>query len=58
MRMVLDELAPESKMRLHTDTGQEYFDVWYATAKELEGENGLEYKKSRGIMGCLNSPSI
>lgn len=45
MRIVMDELAPESQLRLHTETGQEYFDVWRSEAEELESENGLAYMK-------------
>lgn len=32
MRTVLDELAPEVQLRLHTKTGQEYFEAWKDSA--------------------------
>ena len=32
MRTVLDELAPEVQLRLHTETGQEYFEAWKDSA--------------------------
>ena len=41
MRAVLDELAPESALRLSAATGQEYFDVWLEAARSMEEEIGI-----------------
>lgn len=43
MRFVLDELAPEAQLRLHTETGQEYFDEWIKGADRMASDHGLEW---------------
>lgn len=43
MRIVMDDLAPESKLRQYAETGQEYFDAWRSEAEKLKTENGLAY---------------
>ncbi|MBQ2782578.1 MAG: hypothetical protein IJE94_05270 [Oscillospiraceae bacterium] len=43
MRFVLDELAPEAQLRLHTETGQEYFDEWIKGADRMATDHGLEW---------------
>jgi beta-lactamase regulating signal transducer with metallopeptidase domain len=40
MRIILDELAPESALKLEAETGQEYFDAWLDQAKKLEKQHG------------------
>lgn len=35
MRQVLDDLAPESALRLSAETGQEYFDEWLKAAQSM-----------------------
>jgi hypothetical protein len=40
MRIILDELAPESALKLEAETGQEYFDAWLDQAKQLEKQHG------------------
>ena len=41
MRAVLDELAPESALRLSAATAQEYFDAWLEAARSMEDEIGI-----------------
>ena len=43
MRLILDELAPEAQLRLHTETGQEYFDEWIKGADQMVSDHGLEW---------------
>lgn len=43
MRLVLDELAPEARLKLEADTGQEYFDAWRQTAEGVLEEHGAEW---------------
>ena len=43
MRLVLDELAPEARLKLEADTGQEYFDAWRETAEGVLEEHGAEW---------------
>lgn len=43
MRLVLDELAPEARLKLEADTGQEYFDAWRETAEGVLEEQGAEW---------------
>ena len=43
MRLVLDELAPEARLKLATDTGQEYFDAWQESAERVLEEHGAEW---------------
>ena len=40
MRIVLDDLAPESALRLHASTGQEYFAVWLEAAQAMLTQHG------------------
>ena len=39
MRIVLDELAPESKMDLQTDNAQQYFDEWIREAIKMREQH-------------------
>ena len=43
MRLILDQLAPEAQLRLHTETGQEYFDEWIKGADQIASDHGLEW---------------
>ena len=43
MRLILDQLAPEAQLRLHTETGQEYFDEWIKGADRMATDHGLEW---------------
>jgi len=43
MRVVLDDLAPEAKLRLAAETGQEYFDQWKAAALRVGREHDPEW---------------
>ena len=43
MRLVLDELAPESMLDIIADTGQQYFDAWYGFAEDLKGDHDDEW---------------
>ena len=43
MRIAMDDLIGEEFMELEAETGQEYFDEWYAHAQRLLKENGDEY---------------
>ena len=41
MRILLDDMAPESALRLNAGTGQEYFDAWLEAARDTESEIGI-----------------
>lgn len=41
MRHLLDEMAPELKLRLDAATGQEYFDAWFQTAQNIRDTIGI-----------------
>ena len=43
MRLVLNELAPESMLDIIADTGQQYFDAWYGFAEDLKGDHDDEW---------------
>ena len=43
MRMVLDDLAPECQLKLAAGTGQEYFDAWLESAREIRADHGLDW---------------
>ena len=43
MRLILDGLAPEAQLRLHAETGQEYFDEWIKGADRMATDHGLEW---------------
>ena len=43
MRIALDDLAPESALRLLTSTGQEYFDAWLEAAERMLDEHGGDW---------------
>ena len=43
MRLILDQLAPEAQLRLHAETGQEYFDEWIKGADRMATDHGLEW---------------
>ncbi len=46
MRIVLDELSPEARMRLYTKTGQEYFDEWKAEAIRTGEQHDMDWIKA------------
>ena len=53
MRLILDELAPDSKIDLDAD-GQEYFSAWKEKAETLQQKNGSEWmEKNRPEMYLL-----
>lgn len=41
MRILLDDMAPESALRLNAGTGQEYFDAWLEAGRDTESEIGI-----------------
>lgn len=43
MRLVLDDLAPDVKLKLETETGQEYFDKWKAYAQQIAKQHDTEW---------------
>jgi len=45
MRIVLDDLAPEAKLRLYAETGQAYFDEWRAGAIRISEQHDMEWIK-------------
>lgn len=45
MRILLDDLAPEAKLRLYAETGQEYFDEWAAGAVSVLEQHDMEWIK-------------
>ena len=51
MRIVLDDLAPEAQLRLHAETGQEYFDEWKAGAIRISEQHDMDWIKE-------NQPAI
>ena len=53
MRQLIDDLAPESIMRLHTDTGQAYFDAWLRQAERMYEQEGEAYMKENAPKAFL-----
>ena len=51
MRIVLDDLAPEARLRLYAETGQEYFDEWKAGAIQISEQHDMDWIKE-------NQPAI
>ncbi len=51
MRAVLDELAPEARLRLDAETGQAYFDQWKDSAMQVSEQHDMEWIKE-------NQPAI
>ena len=45
MRAVLDDIAPEAQLRLHAETGQEYFDEWKAGAIRVSEQHDMDWIK-------------
>ena len=45
MRILLDDLAPEAKLRLYAETGQEYFDEWVKGAEQVLEQHDMEWIK-------------
>jgi len=45
MKILLDDLAPEAKLRLYAETGQEYFDEWAKGAVEVLEQHDMEWIK-------------
>lgn len=45
MWAVLDDLAPKAQLRLHTETGQAYFDEWKAAAIRVGEQHDMEWIK-------------
>ena len=43
MRAALDDIAPESRLRLEAETGQEYFDAWKASALSVRDQHDAEW---------------
>lgn len=43
MREVLDDLAPEARLRLYAETGQEYFDEWKAAAVRVSEQHDMDW---------------
>ena len=45
MRKILDDLAPEARLRLHAETGQAYFDEWKAAAIRVGEQHDMGWIK-------------
>lgn len=45
MRILLDDLAPEAKLRLYAETGQEYFDEWAKGAVQVLEQHDMDWIK-------------
>ncbi len=43
MRAALDDIAPESRLWLEAETGQEYFDAWKASALSVRDQHDAEW---------------
>jgi len=43
MRAVLDDIAPEARLRLHAETGQKYFDEWKAEAIRVGEQHDMDW---------------
>lgn len=43
MRAAIDDIAPESSLRLHAETGQEYFDAWKDVAVSVRDQHEMEW---------------
>ena len=51
MRKILDDLAPEARLRLYAETGQAYFDEWRAGAIRISEQHDMDWIKE-------NQPAI
>lgn len=47
MRIVMDELIGGEAINLAADTGQEYFDAWLASARQVRADQGDGYMQER-----------
>ena len=45
MKILLDDLAPEAKLRLYAETGQEYFDEWAKGAVQVLEQHDMDWIK-------------
>lgn len=45
MRKILDDLAPEARLRLYAETGQAYFDEWRAGAIRISEQHDMNWIK-------------
>ena len=45
MRILLDDLAPEAKLRLYAETGQEYFDEWAKGVVQVLEQHDMDWIK-------------
>ena len=45
MRILLDDLAPEAKLQLYAETGQEYFDEWAKGAVQVLEQHDMDWIK-------------
>ncbi len=43
MRAAMDDLAPEARLKLYAETGQEYFDAWKDAAKSVGEQHDMEW---------------
>jgi hypothetical protein len=54
MRLILDELAPEARLKQEAETGQAYFDAWAAQAVKWQAQHGDAWvKENRPAMFLL-----
>ena len=54
MRALLDDLAPESQLRLYAMTGQEYFDAWKDAAIRVSEQHNMDWmKENQGAVWLL-----
>ena len=45
MRKILDDRAPEARLRLYAETGQAYFDEWRAGAIRISEQHDMNWIK-------------
>ena len=43
MRAAIDDIAPEARLKLYAETGQEYFDVWKDAAMSIREQHDMEW---------------
>lgn len=43
MRAAIDDIAPEAQLKIHTATGQEYFDAWKENAMSIRNQHDMEW---------------
>ena len=53
MRAAMDDIAPEARLKLYAETGQEYFDAWKDAAISVGEQHDMEWIEAHQPAVCL-----